>query len=73
MEIKISCTNGNATNHITGSRVRWTCLDCKAILAEHHSPCRGPAGYYERKHPAGEYAEHFNGQQAAAFAHACIN
>ena len=66
---KITCTNGNRSNRITGSRVRWTCLHCREIVAEHQSPTHGPAGYYEGKHPGGQYAERYREANAKAYGH----
>ena len=72
MALVISCTNGNAQNGIVGSRVRWTCTDCR-VRFEHLSPTRGPAGYYESKHPGGRYAEEYWGTEATASNHQCLH
>lgn len=69
MAITITCTNGNGRNRISGSRIRWTCTVCEEIVAEHLSPCHGPAGYYENKHPGGEYANEYRERVYTAVLH----
>jgi len=53
---KITETNGNATNRIYGSRIRfYICTeDSKELLHELYVPARG-GKYYCKKHPSGRY------------------
>jgi hypothetical protein len=69
--IRVTTTNGNARNRIPQTRVRWTCTECGERIAEHFSPARGPAGFYEDRYPGGFHAAHYRECLAAAAAHKC--
>ena len=68
--IKWTCSNGNATNGIAGSRVRAWCTNCDTFIGEHLSPTRGPAGYYESKHN-GRYRRRLDRLRDLANTHKC--